>query len=61
MAKFEDVARNERRTGSLREVWRFLAHTRKWWLLPIVVTLVLFGVLIALAGGGAAPFLYSLF
>lgn len=61
MAKFKDIARTEPKSGGLGEFWQFLAHTKKWWLLPIVVTLVLFGLLIALSGTGAAPFIYSLF
>lgn len=47
--------------GLVREMWDFLAHTRKWWLTPIIVLLVLLGALILLAGTGAAPFIYTLF
>jgi len=47
---------------SLRaEFWQFLCHNRKWWLLPIVVVLALFGLLIALGGTGAAPLIYTFF
>jgi hypothetical protein len=35
---------------------------KKWWLLPIVITLVLLGTLIVLTEGSAiAPFIYTLF
>jgi hypothetical protein len=61
MADFDDAARSERRAGALTEFWRFLRHTKKWWLLPIVVVFILFGILVALAGTGAAPFIYTLF
>ena len=45
----------------LREFWDFLMHNKKWWLAPIIVILLLFGLLIVLAGTGAAPFIYTLF
>ncbi len=45
-----------------REFWQFLRVRKKWWLAPIVVTLVLLGVLIVLTEGSAvAPFIYALF
>jgi hypothetical protein len=47
--------------GLVREMWSFLAHTKKWWLTPILIALALLGVLILLAGTGAAPFIYTLF
>jgi hypothetical protein len=39
----------------------FLKTSKKWWLLPIVVVLVVFGVLVFLSGTAAAPFIYTLF
>jgi hypothetical protein len=45
----------------MRELWAFMAHNKKWWLTPILVTLLLLGVLIGLGGSGAAPFIYTLF
>jgi hypothetical protein len=47
--------------GFLVETWQFLSTTKKWWLTPIIVVLVAVGVLIALAGTAAAPFIYTLF
>ena len=38
-----------------------MAESKKWWLTPIVVMLLLFGVLIFMSGTGAAPFIYTLF
>jgi len=61
MTDFEDAAASKHRTGTLVEVWRFLGQTKKWWLLPMVVILVLFGLLVWLSGTAAAPFIYSLF
>jgi hypothetical protein len=48
-------------TGVVGEFFAFLKQTRKWWLLPILGVLLIFGVLIALAGTAAAPFIYTLF
>ena len=43
------------------ELWQFLRHNKKWWLLPMICVLLLVGVLILLAGTAAAPFIYTLF
>jgi hypothetical protein len=47
--------------GILGEFWYFLRQNKKWWLLPILTVLLLFGVLIILSGTAAAPFIYTLF
>jgi hypothetical protein len=44
----------------LAEFVDFLRHNKKWWLLPILLVLLLFGVLIFLSGTGVAPFIYTL-
>lgn len=44
------------------ELWLFMRERKKFWLLPIVVVLLLFGGLIVLTQGSAvAPFIYTLF
>ena len=46
----------------LKDLWGFLKERKKFWLLPIILTLLLFGVLIVLTSGSAiAPFIYTLF
>lgn len=46
----------------LLEFWRFLNARKRYWLVPIMLTLVLAGALLALAEGSIlAPFIYSLF
>jgi hypothetical protein len=47
--------------GLGRELWLFLRHNKKWWLLPILGLLALFAVILILGGTGAAPFIYTLF
>ncbi|GIK63422.1 MAG: hypothetical protein BroJett018_12160 [Chloroflexota bacterium] len=49
------------RMGVLSEMLRFLWRRKLYWLIPMVVTLLLFAVLIVLSSSsGAAPFIYSL-
>ena len=60
MGEFENEAQASG-TGIVSEFWHFLSHTKKWWLLPIVVVLLMFGVLVFLSGTAAAPFIYTLF
>ncbi len=46
----------------LRELWQFLRVRRKFWLLPILVMMVIFGGLVVLSQGSAvAPFIYTIF
>ncbi|MEK9742192.1 MAG: DUF5989 family protein [Pelagibacteraceae bacterium] len=46
----------------LIEFWDFLKVRKKYWLLPIIIVLVLFGILIVLTQGTAiAPFIYTIF
>ena len=49
-------------TDFLVEFWAFIRERRKYWLLPILVMLGIFGGLIVLSQGSAiAPFIYTLF
>ncbi len=44
------------------EIWAFLKVRKKWWLLPIILFLVIFGAMLLLTQGSAlAPFIYALF
>jgi len=46
----------------VKEFWEFLKVRKKFWLLPIVIVLVLFGGLIILSQGSVvAPFIYTIF
>ena len=43
-------------------IWGFLNARKKWWLTPIILTLVLLAALIVLTESSAvAPFIYALF
>jgi hypothetical protein len=46
----------------LAEVWRFMRVRKKFWLLPIMIMMVVFGGLVVLTKGSViAPFIYTLF
>jgi len=60
MNRFEEAS--QRGGGNIAsEFWQFLSQSKKWWLLPIIVVILLFGVLVFLSGTAAAPFIYTLF
>ena len=58
---FERMATGRRGGNLLSEIWGFLRQRKKWWLLPILLILSLFGAILLLSGTGAAPFIYTLF
>src|SRR5207248_9990465 len=44
------------------ELWQFMKENKKYWLAPIIITLVLFGVLLVLAKSSELePFIYTIF
>jgi hypothetical protein len=46
----------------IAELWAFMKERKKFWLLPIMVVLLLFGSLVVLTQGSVvAPFIYTLF
>ena len=46
----------------VRELWMFLRVRKKFWLLPIIVMMTVFGGLVVLSQGSAvAPFIYTIF
>ncbi len=50
------------RLGIAGELVQFFLANKRWWLLPMVLLLLAFGVLLILAQSSAiAPFIYTLF
>ncbi|MCB2263354.1 MAG: DUF5989 family protein [Candidatus Thiosymbion ectosymbiont of Robbea hypermnestra] len=46
----------------LKDLWAFMRVRKKFWLAPIILTLLLLGTLVVLSQGSAvAPFVYTLF
>jgi hypothetical protein len=60
-SEFEQATAGESGTSLLREFWDFLRFNKKWWLLPLFLVLLLFGLLLVMSGTAAAPFIYTLF
>jgi fluoride ion exporter CrcB/FEX len=58
---FEKIAAKGSESSFVLELWAMLRDRKKYWLMPIVVVLLLFGVLVFLSGTAAAPFIYTLF
>jgi|TARA_B100001059_G_scaffold145911_1_gene145854 hypothetical protein len=45
-----------------KEFLEFLTERKKYWLIPIIIVLALFGILIVLSQGTVvAPFIYTIF
>lgn len=58
--RLERLAR-EKQPGIATEFYEFLRDNKKWWLLPILILIGGFGILVALASTGVAPFIYTMF
>lgn len=54
-------AGSEERSSFVSEYLYLLKNNKKWWMLPLAVVLLGFGVLMVLSATGAAPFIYTLF
>jgi len=50
------------RLGIFGELLVFLWHRKLWWMIPMIILLIIFGVLLIFTQGSAvAPFIYTLF
>jgi hypothetical protein len=56
------IRQAQRRFGIAGELLGFLWGNKRWWLVPMMVVLLLFGIVMVLAQSSAiAPFIYTLF
>jgi len=56
------MAQSSSRLSIFGELWAFMRVRKKWWLAPILITMLLLSALIVLTQGSAvAPFIYALF
>jgi len=55
------AASQKARPSIFSDFFSFLAHNKKWWMIPILIFLLLFGLLVVLGGSSLAPFIYPLF
>ena len=56
-----EQAQQEKQAGIIKEFFLFLKHNKKYWMIPILITLLALAVLILLGGTAVAPFIYTLF
>lgn len=59
--EFAAQAAEGRRSSLVGEFVEFLGQNKKWWLAPIIISVLLLGALVLLGGTAAAPFIYTLF
>jgi len=59
-SKFEQAG-EEKELSLAAEFFLMLRENKKYWMIPLVAILLLFGLLLILGGTGAAPFIYTLF
>ncbi len=47
---------------TLKDIWRFIVARKKFYLVPLIIILLIFGVLFIIGGSSAlAPYIYTLF
>ena len=56
-----EQAGEERPPTLVQEFVQFIIENKKWWMIPILVSFGLIGLLVVLSSTGAAPFIYTLF
>lgn len=52
---------DEKPLSLIQEFMQFIVENKKWWLIPILLSFGLIGLLVVLSSTGAAPFIYTLF
>jgi len=57
---FETEAQ-QAKSSIVSEFFGFLAHNKKWWLLPLILVLLGLSLVMILGGTAIAPFIYTLF
>jgi len=60
-SEFARASKESDNIGFVSEFVGFLKDNKKWWLAPIIILMLLFGLLTILAATGAAPWVYTLF
>lgn len=61
MTQFEQAASQKKGPSLARELWHFLKTNKKWWLLPLILVLLVFGLFVLVSGSAIAPFIYTIF
>ncbi|HVC09509.1 MAG TPA: DUF5989 family protein [Elusimicrobiota bacterium] len=50
-----------KRPSFARDLLEFVWQNKKWWIIPMLLVLAVFGVLIVLSASAPTPFIYTLF
>lgn len=58
---FARTAGNATESSVIVELWALVREKKKYWLFPIIIALLSFGLLVFLSGTAAAPLIYRLF
>ena len=58
---FEQAGQDQKQPSLLGDIVKMLAENKKFWLIPLILGLLVFGLLIVFGGTAAAPFIYTLF
>ena len=56
-----EQAQQDQQAGIIKEFFLFLRYNKKYWMIPILITLLALAVLVLLGGTAIAPFIYTLF
>ena len=56
-----EKAQEEKQGGLLSEFWFMLKTNKKYWMAPLIISILVLGLLIILGGSAVAPFIYTLF
>lgn len=59
--EFEQQAREQVRGNLFLDFLYFLAHNKKWWLIPILIVFLLLSLLMFLSTSAVAPLIYPFF
>lgn len=58
---FEKLAQENQNMSLVKEFFDMLKHNKKYWMIPLILMLLGFGIILILGSTGAAPFIYTLF
>jgi hypothetical protein len=61
LSEFEKVTEQRTSDNLMTDFSYFLRHSRKWWLVPLLLALGMLGTLMLLSNTAAAPLIYTLF
>jgi len=55
-----ELSNSEAQPSLAADLWAFLRENKKYWMIPLILSLLLLGVLIAMGGSAVAPFIYPI-